>query len=44
MKKTNKIKGGVYSGYWFDYYSKKEAKKFAHKQERMRIKKILRGI
>lgn len=33
--KIAKIKGGVYSGkYWRDFYTKKEAKKIAHKQTR----------
>lgn len=37
--KQNKIKGGVYSGkYWQDFYSNKQAKKIAHKQERKRGK------
>ena len=40
MTKVNRIKGGIYRGYCFDFYTKKEAKKIAHKQERQRGKKI----
>lgn len=38
--KMNKIRGGVYSGkFWQDFMNKTDAKKIAHKQERQRIKK-----
>lgn len=37
--KSNKIKGGVYSGkFWQDYINKTDAKRIAHKQERRRVK------
>lgn len=39
--KTNKIKGGVYNGYWGDFHKNKEAKKIAHKQARQMGKKVL---
>ena len=32
MTKINRIKGGIYRGYCFDFYTNKEAKKIAHKQ------------
>ena len=43
MKKSIKIKGGIYSGYWADYFLKKEAKKFAHRQDRQKAKKICKN-
>ena len=42
MTKKLKIKGGVYSGYWRDFYTTVEAKKIGHKQERARAKKEIR--
>ena len=39
--KQNKIKGGVYRGWWFEFYTNKEAKKIAHKQERKRSKALV---
>lgn len=43
MNKTNRIKGGIYSGpYWFDFVTHHDAKKIAHKQERARVKKAQR--
>ena len=39
--KQNKIKGGIYCGRWWrDFYTNKEAKHFAHRQERRRWKKF----
>ena len=38
--KQNKIKGGIYSGWWTDFISPKDAKRISHKQERARAKKI----
>lgn len=38
--KQAKIKGGVYSGWWEDFHTAKEAKRIAHKQERQRSKKL----
>lgn len=41
MRKTNQIKGGIYRGYWNDFFSNKEAKNLGHRQERRKAKKII---
>lgn len=42
--KQNKIKGGIYRGrWWCEFYTNKEAKHFAHRQERRRWKKFCKN-
>ena len=40
--KCNKIKGGIYSGWWRDFYGNQFAKKYGHKQNRARGRKECR--
>lgn len=32
--KKNKIKGGIYKGWWTDFYTKQFAKRYGHRQFR----------
>ncbi len=42
--KQNKIKGGVYKGWWRDFVSATKAKKIAHKQNRRKIKSEIASL
>lgn len=41
--KRNKIKGGIYRGWWNDFYTRTEAKRIAHRQERRRARRECRA-
>lgn len=42
MVKVNKIKGGIYCGWWRDFYPSNFAKRYGHKQNRARGRKECR--